>query len=191
MIKPQKSLFILLLATISLPIFMAIETASGEEFVPPVPDKSKTLPANDGGPDGCNSSRFDCVLGGEAVLDKQTGLVWARNIEYEQKAVSWDDAVKFCQELKIGGKTGWRLPTRDEFISVLDTSKSVPAFPEGHPFEVSGVENPGGAGARRYWTSTEYGSDKQSAWLVSIRVGRVEDSIKLFDAKVWPVRDDK
>jgi hypothetical protein len=44
----------------------------GETYTPAPPDKNKTLPANDGGPDGCNSSRFKCVMGGEAVLDKQT-----------------------------------------------------------------------------------------------------------------------
>ena len=128
-------------------------------------------------------------MGGEAVLDKQTGLVWARNIDYQQKVVSWEDAVKFCQNVAIGGKTGWRLPTRDEFISVLDSSQSLPALPEGNPFILSGMEHQGGAGTTRYWTSTEYGSDKQSALVVSIRVGRVQDSLKIFDAKVWPVRD--
>ena len=44
-----------------------------ESFIPPVPDKSKTLPANDGKSDGCDSSRFKCVMGGEAVLDKKAG----------------------------------------------------------------------------------------------------------------------
>ena len=188
--KPlPNSILPLFLAPFILCFILGVDTVFGEQFIPPVPDKSKTLPANDGGADGCDSSRFICVMGGEAVLDKQTGLVWAKNLKFRQKSVSWEDAVKFCQNLEIGGKTGWRLPTRDEFITVLDTSQSVPALPEGHPFEVSEVEQFGGAGTNNYWTSTEYGSDKQSAWLVSIRVGDLQDSLKVFDAKVWPVRD--
>ena len=179
--------FLIILLAIS---FLVVSNADGgEEFVPPAPDKSKTLPANDGGPDGCGSSRFDCVLGGKAVLDKATGLVWARNINFKQKGASWEDAVKFCRNFEIEGKTGWRLPTRDEFINVLDTSQSAPAFPEGNPFIVSGAELQGGAGGSSYWTSTEYEKNKESAWMVSIKFGKVFHSLKLFDLKVWPVRD--
>ena len=186
----SKSLSLVFLIVFTSFLLLGANTMWGEGFYPPVPDKSKTLPANDGGPDGCGSSRFDCVLGGEAVLDKATGLVWARNIKFEQKAVSWEDAVKFCQDVGIGGKTDWRLPTRDEFISILDTSQSVPALPEGNPFIASQLEF-GGSGQDRYWTSTEYESDKQSAWLIGLRTGKVEDSLKLFDSKVWPVRDSE
>lgn len=187
----SKSLSLVFLISFTFCLLLGVNTMWGESFFPPVPDSSKTLPANDGGPDGCGSSRFDCVLGGEAVLDKATGLVWARNINYLQKVVSWQDAMKFCQNLEIGGKTGWRLPTKDEFISVLDTSQSLPAFPVGHPFIVTGVKSQGGAGTSTYWTSTEHGSDKQNAWIIHIRVGKVEDSLKLFDSKVWPVRDSE
>jgi hypothetical protein len=52
--------------------FLRVNVLGGETYTPAPPDKNKTLPANDGGPDGCNSSRFKCVMGGEAVLDKQT-----------------------------------------------------------------------------------------------------------------------
>jgi hypothetical protein len=190
--KPQSKLFLsVFFGTFFFCLILSSYSVFGQDFVPPVPDKSKTLPANDGRPDGCGSSRFDCVLGGEAVLDKATGLVWARNIKFKQKAVSWEDAVKFCQNFEIDGKTGWRLPARDEFISVLDTSQSHPAFPEGSPFIVSGAEQQGGAGSSSYWTSTEYENNKESAWGISIKFGKVYHSLKIFDLKVWPVRDSE
>ena len=98
------------------------------------PDQSKTLPANDGGPDGCNSSRFECVMGGEAVLDKQTGLTWARNTKIAAGPKPWQEAVEFCRNLEIGKQKGWRLPTREEWAGLLDLSMSGPCLPDGHPF---------------------------------------------------------
>jgi len=162
-------------------------TVHGEEFIPPVPD-SKTLLANDGEADGCGSSRFKCVLGGEAVLDNQTGLVWARNTDIIEKIVPWKEAINLCKNVKIGGNTNWRLPTRDELITLLDTSQSRPPLPEGHPFTKINVGY-GGQGGTEYWTSTEYQDDSNSAWVVSFNIGQVMDSLKLFDFKVWPVRD--
>jgi hypothetical protein len=159
-----------------------------ESFIPPVPDKSKTLPANDGKSDGCDSSRFKCVMGGEAVLDKQTGLIWARNTKILEKRLPWQEAVKFCQNVEIGGQKGWRLPTRDELIALLDTSR-VPALPEKHPFTKMREYKYGGQGYIEYWTSTEYEGNSNNAWRVSFYLGNVTDSLKLFDFGVWPVRD--
>jgi hypothetical protein len=190
--KQTKSNSILLFFSILLcaVFFFGVDAANGAKFIPPVPDKSKTLPANDGKSDGCDSSRFKCVMGGEAVLDKQTGLIWARNTEISKKDVPWQEAVKFCQNVEIDGQKGWRLPTRDELITLLDTSRSVPALPEGHPFTKMREFEYGGQGRLGYWTGTEYEGKNNSAWEVHFTFGRVIDTPKIFDSGIWLVRDN-
>ena len=155
-----------------------------------LPDKTKLLPSNDGGPDGCDSSRFNCVMGGEAVLDKQTGVVWARDPYLMKKGVTWEDAIKVCDQLEIAGKKGWRLPTQQEFLDLVDSSQSEPALPEGHPFlGMDNMASMSGMGAFGFWTSTDIKDDSERAWIVMISVGRFGDSLKLLDSRVWPVRD--
>lgn len=185
--KERKSILFLAMILFTMLFFLVVNAVSGKSYIPPAPDKNKTLPANDGGPDGCNSSRFKCVMGGEAVLDKQTGLTWARNAGIAKRGLTWQEAVKFCQDVEIGNRKGWRLPTKEELITLLDTSQSKPALPDGHPFK-----NVAGAGSTTtpYWTSTEYGDDSKSAWIVDFYVGIVADSIKLFDYRIWPVLGD-
>ena len=185
----QKLFSLLLMVLFALSLTVTAVQVKAEEFFPPVPDKRNTLPADDGGADGCDSSRFKCVMDGNAVLDKQTGLIWAKKAEFDQKPMPWDEAVKLCERFDIGGKKGWRLPTRDEFISLLDTSQSNPALPPGHPFILKEVDHYGGTGTQSYWTSTENKENDKSAWTIRIRLGKVTDNLKLFDSKVWPVRD--
>jgi hypothetical protein len=177
----KKSIIVFATILFSMVVFLCGYAVGGEKFTPDVPDKSKTLPANDGGPDGCNSTRFKCVMGGEAVLDKQTGLTWARNADVANGAKTWKDSVNFCQDLVIGNRKGWRLPTKEEFIAILDTSQSEPALPDGHPFA-----NTKGS-VSIYWTGTTYEGNNESAWTVNIYQGRVSDNLKLFDSLIWPV----
>ena len=179
----KKSILVLAMILFTILFFFSVNVLGGESVGPPPPDKNKTLPANDGGKDGCNSSRFKCVMGGEAVLDKQTELTWARNANIAKKALPWQEAVKFCQHLVIGNRKGWRLPTKEEFITILDTGRSNPALPDGNPFEK--VVGP----YYGYWTSTTYEGDSSSAWVVAIGYGKMTDNLKVFDAYIWPVLD--
>ena len=169
----------------AISLIVAIGAASGEEFIPPAPD-SKMLSANDGGPDGCDSSRFKCVMEGKAVLDKQTGLTWARNANILEMAVPYEEAAKLCEIIEIGGKNDWRLPTKDELITLLDTSQSGPALPTGHPFTNVLVN----VGNCDYWTCSECEGDIKSAWMVRMTSGKVMDSYKIMNAGLWPVRND-
>jgi len=186
--KQKKSILVLAMILFAIMFFLSVNVFGAERYTPPPPDKSKTLPANDGGPDGCNSSRFKCVMGGEAVLDKQTGLTWARNLTIADGPKPWQEAVKFCQDLEIGNRKGWRLPTKEELITILDTSQSNPALPDGYPFEnYRDLHTADSA----YWTGTTDEGNSNNAYNIFLSAGAVNDELKLFDGRIWPVLGGK
>jgi len=98
------------------------------------PTWSQTLDSTDGEPDGCNSSRFKCVLGDEAVLDMETGLVWQRSPENDV-IHPWEEQFFWCMHMSTGGRGGWRMPTAEEYLSLVDFSPGAnSAIPTSHPF---------------------------------------------------------
>src|SRR5258706_8664700 len=103
----------------------AATTAAGPYYANPSWDQ--TLPA---------STRFIMLsnMNGEAVLDRETGLVWEQSPSASQ--FTWELAQIHCNSLRTGGRLGWRLPTLQELASLVDTSVSPPGptLPSGHPF---------------------------------------------------------
>jgi len=90
------------------------------------PSWDQTLPA---------SSRFLVLanFNAEAVLDRETGLVWQRTLD--SLAALPGTYADRCLQAKIGGRLGWRLPTLPEFASLFDAMPmAVPPLPPGHPF---------------------------------------------------------
>ncbi|MCE2916332.1 MAG: DUF1566 domain-containing protein, partial [Rubrivivax sp.] len=147
------------------------------------------------------ATRFIVLLNwrSEAVLDRETGLVWERvhqrladSTENFTVVNTWDRARLHCVKKNVGGRRGWRLASIVELMSLTepDLGDQPPggAFPPGHPFDTSEATGPG----VRYWTATTASSDyPNSVWTVSFRrndvgVDRKDDatSIRL----TWCVR---
>jgi len=66
----------------------------------------------------------------DAVLDRETGLVWEKSPD--TTTGSWDQAHVHCRFLTVGSRKGWRLPTAQELLTLIDMS--VLGLPLGHPF---------------------------------------------------------
>lgn len=133
------------------------------------------------GADPCNTERFDCVLLDDtAVLDRETGLVWER--EWHPTSLVWSDAVRACHDRNTGDRSGWRLPTVAEMLSLLD-GDSADGLPEGHPFDLGLPEDV-------FWTSTrDVTSPDVRAMIVDVGDATVTD--ELFENapyKFWCVR---
>jgi len=101
------------------------------------PAWSQTLPA---------AQRFVLVLGGNAVLDKETGLVWEKSPS--TSTTDWATAFRACNGESLGNRKGWRLPTLQELASLVDPTQSGPALPAGHPFTNVSLTPSG------YWSAT-------------------------------------
>ena len=126
------------------------------------------------------SQRFTTVLGGEAVLDWETGLVWEKSPDTLYR--TWASAVSYAYTKEVGGCKGWRLPTVEELSSLVDTSVSgSPKLPSGHPF--TNVQRD-----ESYWSSTTSYSDTSFAWDVFFYDGSVGDSRKSYLGLAWCVR---
>jgi len=75
----------------------------------------------------------------DAVLDKETGLVWQRMRVNEIS--SWPEACEWCMGRETGRRKGWRLPAVEELQTLVDTDVAghdfdppIPVLPPGHPF---------------------------------------------------------
>lgn len=99
------------------------------------PSWHRILPADDGDIDGCNSTRFTCVMGGAALLDNETGLVWDRNPADLGGSNDWTGAFYRCSDSLVGDRQGWRLPTGVEMMTLRDAS--LDHTPDGAPFPPS------------------------------------------------------
>jgi hypothetical protein len=132
-----------------------------------------------------NCPRFIVLLdwNSEAVLDRETGLVWERSPSTTTR--TWLNAQIHCNPKTVGNRKGWRLPTIQELASLIDPSVAFPGptLPAGHPF--SNVQQ----SFNNYWSATTVASLTGFAWAVNFSGG----NLALFDDKnisrvVWCVR---
>lgn len=114
------------------------------------------------------------------VYDDINNLKWTQIIiddKGEAKELSWEEALKECEDLEYAGETDWRLPNINELASIIDYSRYLPAseFPGISPVI--------------FWSSTSYVGSYTTAWVADISSGTVRIyNEKLFPAKVICVK---
>jgi hypothetical protein len=157
------------------------ETAQGKYY--PVPSWNETLPAD---------LRFVVLtnMSGEAVLDRETGLVWQRSPSGSH-TVTWSQAHWACIASRIAGRGGWRLPTVQELSSLLEGFGNgfdgIDALLPGHPFTNL-------APFIDYWSATTVHSDEPNAtnagnaWAVNVFWGLQFQIPKTVPRLFWCVR---
>jgi hypothetical protein len=141
---------------------------------------SSSAPGNSWSKQINKAGRFKVLkaFNNEAVLDKETNLVWERSPL--GGPFNWISAQLQCINRIVGNRKGWRLPTGQELASLVDPTRSNPALPPDHPFNnVSGI----------YWSSNLIFSDPNSvAWEVSFDDGSVGFGQQTDTDLIWCVR---
>jgi hypothetical protein len=99
-------------------------------------------------PDGPNAYTFDA----DAVVDAVTGLTWQREVA---GLFSWARAVSYCDDLELAGQVDWRLPTRIELLSVVDSARVQGPYLNGVAFPESPVSS--------FWTATRAANEPGEA----------------------------
>lgn len=144
-----------------------------------------------------NCPRFIVLsnMNSEAVLDRETGLVWERSpsatplVFFAADQFFAAQAAVHCNFSRTGDRGGWRLPSVQELASLVDAdpaNTSSPRLPPGHPFQ--------NVQSAVYWSATQFGPPNpvtgRFGWEVSIGTGVVNLDEAIQPHFVWCVRDD-
>ncbi len=90
---------------------------------------------------------------GSTWLDPKTGLEWQGE---SPGRMAWHEAQLYARSVCWDGKTDWRLPAVSELETLLDRTRYRPVMRAEIPFR-DGLS---------YWSSTTFGHNKNSAWIV-------------------------
>jgi Protein of unknown function (DUF1566) len=126
-----------------------------------------------------NPHSYDMRIDG-VVVDLVTGLMWQRIAP--NKFLIFKDAERECDGLKLAGHDDWRLPSRIELVSILDTTRTQPSIDfEAFP----------GTASDWFWTSSLAADNPHSAWYVYFYFGypKTDDMTNQFSVRcVRPTR---
>jgi len=114
----------------------------------------------------------------EMVYYPAKNLVWQDNKKVKTIALKWKDAHQYCKNLKFQKYRNWRLPTKDELISIVDKSRKPSIKKEFHNINTNG-----------YWSASSGKGYKSSAWSIYFANGRIYASSKKSKRYVRCVRD--
>jgi len=138
----------------------------------------------------------------EAVLDRETGLVWER-APSTFPPLSWLHAHDHCIQRTVGNRQGWRLPTVQELSSLVEPPPSPrqfdptapppdPTLPSGHPFTRSTLDHltplTPGVLATFYWSANTAAGNSINAWGVDFFAGQPMALWKANILFAWCVR---
>ena len=116
------------------------------------------------------------------VKDPATNLIWEDTLHTTDEKETHDEAKTYCETLKVSDVAGWRLPTLNELLTIVDYTRAYPAIiKEFNHIETGTV----------YWTSTPYVRSKDEFWGVDFKDGATDGTSKNYSRYVRCVRAAK
>ena len=118
--------------------------------------------------------------GEEMIRDLSTDLFWQKE---PVKKATWKEALSYCESLEYAGHTDWRLPNKNELLSLVDYSKTAAEAEEEEGGEAEAEEEEAvalssfpGMAADVFWTSTPAPVD-YDVWVLSMQAGTLAPNI--------------
>ncbi len=115
------------------------------------------------------------------VSDSTTKLEWQDDYSDNNNSIkntTWQIAINYCENLTLNAQSDWRLPNKNELLSIVDYSKNSPSVNE--VFTNTSNDD--------YWSSTTYQSYHYNAWIVKFDYGYTEHKGKDYSHSVRCVR---
>ncbi len=129
----------------------------------------------------CVSVYADCKRNSdETITCDVSKLMWQDNSEAKTVNKSWENAIKYCEELNFAEYSDWRLPNKNELLSIVDRSKYNPAI--NSAFKNVTTQQYG------YWSSTSDANFTTYARIVSFDSGDTSYHNKVVSNYVRCVR---
>ncbi len=92
----------------------------------------------------------------EQVIDETTKLVWMDNIDVVRVQMSHKKAVPYCENLSYAGISTWRIPTLEEFKTIVDKSNEKTYINEAFKYNVPTGYWALKAHVRTFWFYADY-----------------------------------
>ena len=117
--------------------------------------------------------------GNGTVTDNVTGLVWQQ--EDTDTKYTWEEAMTCCEDtLTLAGYSDWRLPSREELVSIVDYDTFNPSI-DSTTFPNTNISY--------HWSSATSANNTSYAWIVNFYNGYVTYTNKSYNNYVRCVRD--
>jgi hypothetical protein len=98
------------------------------------------------------------------------GIVW--------DDCNWCGAKSYCDALSLWWYSDWRLPNKNELLSIIDTSRYNPGINTTYFNSASS----------NYWSSTTYAAGTNNAWFVYFYYGSADNTTRTYSNYVRCVR---
>jgi len=125
------------------------------------------------------SFSVQALSGQNVVLDNNTNLMWQQEISDE--TYTWENAISYCEDLNYAGYSDWRLPSPQEFLTIIDNSKVRPA--------TNTMNFPNMPIGKYFWTNKEFPANKAPSFHSSY--GYIISQSKTTDSIVMCVRGNE
>jgi hypothetical protein len=98
-----------------------------------------------------------------SVEDKNTKLIWQDDNDTQSVTKNYKNAVAYCEDLVTSASSDWRLPTREELLTLVDYGKIENTIHDAFTFQAKNAT---------YITATQVANQGDFTWLVDFESGK-------------------